>query len=387
MDLSGKKQGNMPIEAYISPEWFEWERENLFENCWQFAGLVEDVAEAGDFKTVQCGRIPLVVVRGEDQRLRCFHNICRHRGTQLLRTAGKAQKVITCPYHDWTYSINGQLINVPEREREFPDVALEKVCLKAGAVETWRGCIFVHPNPAPIPFIEFLGDFEAYLGPHQPKLLVEYEGPGLPYRKEINANWKIVAENYIDGYHLAHLHSETLYMYDHAKLKFGFSGPHFWFVEPLVKEYRDKVEKASPLPIIDHIPEDKIAAYVPLMFPNIGFGETESTWSTFHIIPLAYDKTLVEVRSKTMPVGSWEYVKQAMSSWWHFPRKKGGKYPHREDDPMTSGDFMEEDAFACEQQFKAMHSPSFEVGYTAKHLEESVLGYQKRILEFLDVTV
>ena len=241
MELTGRKQGRMPIEGYTSQEWFDREQEQVFEKCWQFAGFIEDATEPGDYLTAQVGRYPLVVICGEDHRLRAFHNICRHRGTQLLRATGKAQKVVTCPYHDWTYSINGQLQHVPEKEQEFPNLDLSSICLHKASVETWRGMIFVHPQPDAPSLIDWVKDTEPYLGPHQPDKLVEYvEGRT---HHEIKANWKIVVENYIDGYHLAHLHSETLYMYDHSKIESRFVGPHFMFYEPLSPDYLDGIDK------------------------------------------------------------------------------------------------------------------------------------------------
>ena len=113
-------KGNMPIlpvEAYTSQEWYDKEQELIFGNTWQFAGLVEDIQDAGDYITVQCGHQNIVIVKGSDQRLRAFHNLCRHRGTQLLRAVGKKQKAMTCPYHDWTYDLTGQLISVPEKRK------------------------------------------------------------------------------------------------------------------------------------------------------------------------------------------------------------------------------------------------------------------------------
>ena len=112
----------LPVEAYTSQAWFEKEQAEIFGNTWQFAGLVEDLKDPGDYSSVQCGHQNIVAVKGRDQRLRAFHNMCRHRGTQLLRAVGKKQKALTCPYHDWTYDLEGQLISVPDKDREFPDI-------------------------------------------------------------------------------------------------------------------------------------------------------------------------------------------------------------------------------------------------------------------------
>jgi phenylpropionate dioxygenase-like ring-hydroxylating dioxygenase large terminal subunit len=127
---------HLPVEAYTSQEWFDREQEQIFGTCWQFAGFVEDVAERGDVVTAQAGRFNIIVVRGEDTELRAFHNMCRHRGTQLLRTAGKSRTVITCPYHDWTYSLDGELIGVPQGREEFACLDKSTLSLHGASVAT-----------------------------------------------------------------------------------------------------------------------------------------------------------------------------------------------------------------------------------------------------------
>ncbi|MGB0580487.1 MAG: aromatic ring-hydroxylating oxygenase subunit alpha [Limisphaerales bacterium] len=371
----------LPVEAYTSSEWFDREQREIFGKTWQFGGLVEDVAESGDFVTIQAGPHPLLVLRGPDGELRAFHNICRHRGTQLLRTIGKAKKSIICPYHHWTYSLEGDLKSIPNQSSEFPGVDLKPLCLHRASVEVWRGMFFVHPEPDSAPLGDWLSGVEENLGPHRPGELVEYEDGRT--RDEINANWKIVVENYIDGYHLAHLHSETLHMYDHSKQQSGFVGPHFMFYEPLAKSYAENLEQESQLPKIDHVPADQRGAWVPMLFPNIGLTESEASWSIFHVIPVAPDKTIVETRTKVMPVSDWDHLKQTFSSWWNWKGRDRQKFEGGEDDPLSSGDFMKEDIYACEQQQKAMRSPKFAIGPTAKTLECSVFEFHEHVRKCL----
>lgn len=382
MKLSGRKQGHLPVEAYLSPEWFAREQEQLFGSVWHFGGFVEDVAGSGDFVTIQAGPHPLLVVRGPDGKLRGFHNICRHRGTQLLRTIGKAKKSLICPYHHWTYSLEGNLNSIPSRKTEFADVDMKSMCLHKASVETWKGMIFVHPEPDAGPLGDWLQGVGEHIGPHRPEELVEY--PDGRTRTEINANWKIVVENYIDGYHLAHLHSDTLYMYDHGKQKSGFVGPHYVFFEPLTRSYRESVDKQSPMPLIDHGGSEDLGAYVPMLFPNIGITAAEDSWSTFHVVPVAADKTVVETRTRIMPASDWELLKQSVSSWWYWKGKARSKFDAGAEDPLSSGDFMAEDVYACEQQFKAMRSPKFAVGATAMNLEQSVLEFQKLVSGYVN---
>jgi len=374
---------HLPKEAYTSQAWFDREMRDIFGRNWQFAGFVEDLAEPGDYLVAQAGPYSLLVVKGRDQRLRAFHNMCRHRGTQLLRTCGKAQKAITCPYHDWTYSLNGELIGVPQHEQEFPDLDKRTLPLHKAKVETWLGMIWVHPDPDAVALPHWLEGVQDWIGPHRPEELIEYPEGATDHT--IQANWKIVVENYIDGYHLAHLHSSTLNMYDHQQQVTGFCGPHFYFYEPLSETYQQNLEKMSPLPLIDHFTgAHPIGAYVPMLFPALGIGASESSWSIFQVIPLAPDQTRVITRTRVMNLPERAFAKQAARSAPHYA-KMAGKYPDgADDDPMNSLDFMAEDIYVCEQQQRSLASPLFSVGATARYQEASVRGFQKRVLQALD---
>lgn len=377
MNPNNKKMPVLPVSAYTSQDWFEKEQTHIFGNTWQFAGLAEDIKESGDYITVQCGLQNILVVKGKDQALRAFHNLCRHRGTQLLRAVGKKQKALTCPYHDWTYDLTGQLISVPDQEREFPDLELDKICLHKAAVGIWRGMIWVHPKPNAMPLEKWFEGCEQYLGPHDPNRLIEY--PDTYYEKTIKANWKIVAENYMDVYHLAHLHSNTLQMYDHANAQYGFVGDHYLFWEPLAKKYLDNLDKLIPYKRIAEMTDEYLGAYVPLLFPNLGLSESESTWNIFHIIPISPNETKVVVRTKMEPMTNWEYSKQSMKSYASWHGIMGGETKYGNDDPndpMASGDFMAEDIYACEQQHKNLKNPLYEVKHTAKFGESTVRTFQ-----------
>ncbi|SDQ87932.1 SRPBCC family protein [Pseudovibrio sp. Tun.PSC04-5.I4] len=343
----------LPKEAYTSQEWFDREQELIFSKTWAFAGFQEDVFEPGQYISVPAGLNNIFIVMGRDHRLRAFHNICRHRGTQLLRAEGKTQKAITCPYHDWTYDLEGNLISVPDQEQEFPGIDLSCNGLKKASVDIWRGMLWVHPDENAPSIVNWFGKVEPYLAPYDPAQLIETEEG---YSKhEIKANWKIIVENYIDGYHLSHLHSHTLNMYDHSKIECEFVGPHFAFWEPLADFYAKEVEKVSPMPLIAGIPKDRMGAWVPMLFPGIGLGESENSWSTFHITPIAPDRSSVEIRTRVANESMWNFTKAAMASASFWGKHLGAKYDgDPKVDPMSSGDFMVEDIYACEQQQKSL---------------------------------
>ena len=373
MDTAYRRTPVLPVEAYTTQEWFEREQRDLFSNVWHFVGMESDVPSPGDHITAQIGLHPLFVVRGDDHRLRAFHNICRHRGTMLLRATGQSSTGIVCPYHNWTYSINGRLISVPQRE-VFTHVELDDVALHGASVETWMGMVFAHPEPdPPTTLMGWLAGFPEHVGPHRPDRLLEVEPSDHVWR----ANWKIVVENYIDGYHLFHLHADTLDMYDHAEAESGFHGRHFAFYEPPVPAMREWLGRNRGY-ILDDIGEDDWGAFVHMLFPGTGLIGLEMSYSIFQVIPLGPESTRVHIRNFTnernRSAAKWTSAWTAVGSWF-----AGG----RGDDPLASGDFMEEDRYACEQQQLAMHSPKFGVGATSLGFEDGVVGFQQHVAEYL----
>ena len=373
----------LPVEAYTSQEWYDREMRDIFSKTWRYAGFMEDVSEPGQHITVQAGLNNIFVVMGRDRRLRAFHNICRHRGTQLIRAVGKTQKALTCPYHDWTYDLEGNLISVPEEREEFGQVDKSCLGLKPAKVDLWKSMIFVHPDPDAPSIAEWFGPAEPHIGPHVPEELVEYEELNTSY--EIKANWKVVVENYIDVYHLSHLHSNTLQMYDHKAAKYHWEGPHYMFWEPPVEAFLKDQESKLIAPRV--IPKEMNGAWVPMMFPGIGIGASEDGWNVFIIEPLGPELTRVHNRGRVSNNSGWEFTKQSMKSsmfWTKFGLS--GKYEAHdamsEDDPMVAGDFTGEDIYACEQQQKSLHSPYFETGPAAIG-ESPVIDHQKVVLEWL----
>ncbi|WP_371170836.1 aromatic ring-hydroxylating oxygenase subunit alpha [Aliiroseovarius sp. 2305UL8-7] len=373
----------LPVEAYTSQDWFDREQRDIFSKTWRYAGFMEDVSEPGQYISVQAGLNNIFVVMGRDRRLRAFHNICRHRGTQLIRAVGKTQKALTCPYHDWTYDLEGNLISVPEEHEEFGKVDKSCLGLKPAKVDIWKSMIFVHPDPDAPSITDWFGPVEPHIGPHVPEDLVEYEELNNSY--EIKANWKVVVENYIDVYHLSHLHSSTLQMYDHKAAKYHWEGPHYMFWEPPVDAFLKDQESKLIAPRV--IPKDMNGAWVPMLFPGIGLAGSEDGWNVFIIEPLGPELTRVSNRGRVSNSSGWEFAKQSMKSsmfWTKFGLS--GKYEEHdamsEDDPMVAGDFTGEDIYACEQQQKSLKSPYFETGPAAVG-ESPVVDHQKVVLEWL----
>ena len=369
----------LTAKHYTHPQIFEQEQKQLFSNSWQYAGLLEDLAQDNTYFTVDIGLNSFIVLKEEGADIRAFHNICRHRGMRLLEGKGTLGKQISCPYHDWTYNRQGELKSLPKAKHEFGQINKACLSLKSAKIACWRGMIWLHPNENAEAFEVFLADFENQLAPYDVEQLIS---AGDAEEVIIAANWKLVVENYIDHYHLAQLHAGTLNMYEHKNAEFGFTGDHFYFWEPLTADYGANIEKNAPYPLLLDAEHPRIGAWVLMMFPCLGLVETESSWSVFHIIPLSVNSTKVVVRSKVKSCSSFAFFKQANASYQYWNNKlKGKSVDYDKSHPLGSGDFMQEDVYVCEQLQKSLQSDYFEFGPSATYGEAPIRGFQTRYLE------
>lgn len=374
----------LPTAAYTDPDWFAREQRLLFAKVWTFAGLVEDFAPGAPPRAVTLGTERVLVYRKPDGQLRAVHDLCRHRGARLIRMTGGNKKRLVCPLHDWTYDLDGALIGVPDQRREFPD--LDRGChgLHRGAVGTWQGLVFVHAEADPPQTLaEWVAPLAGHLGAHDPADLPEWEEGRST--TEIRANWKIVAENFVDVYHLARLHSGTLAMVDHAKAEFGAAGPHVFITEPFVEEYARGIDKKSPLPLLPGLDRLRPMAHAPWVFPFLGLAATDGSWSVFALEPVAADRTRVHTRTRVAPVSAARFAMQAARSVGYWSTRVKPKLPDAPaGDPLGSADFMAEDVAACEALQQGMQSARFSVGGSARHTEAPVRHFQAQVRRWVE---
>jgi phenylpropionate dioxygenase-like ring-hydroxylating dioxygenase large terminal subunit len=181
----------LPFSWYADPDVLRLEQERIFRHAWQYVGHSGQLAEPGDRFPAQAADVPVLVVRGED-RARAFLNVCRHRGSRLVDEAGR-QASIQCPYHAWTYALDGSLQAAPRSEREagFDAAGLSLVELR---LESWGPFLFVSPDPDAPGLMDVLGPLAE---------LVPLDGLEFRLRDEFElaANWKIACENYLECYH------------------------------------------------------------------------------------------------------------------------------------------------------------------------------------------
>ncbi len=145
----------------------ELEQELIFERTWQLAGHVGSLPRPGSYLTARAGTQPVLVVRDEDNGLRAFKNICRHRGSRLLSGSGQCKAAIRCRYHGWTYKLDGTLIGVPEGLSYGDKLDKSRLGLMPARVEELCGLIFVNLDRDATPLRELVGDLPQRLAPYR----------------------------------------------------------------------------------------------------------------------------------------------------------------------------------------------------------------------------
>lgn len=192
----------MPPVIYTSEEFLEFEREALFAHEWQCVGRADRIPQVGDYFTTTANGDPIIVARAKDGSVRAFSSICQHRGMQVADDSGNCTK-FTCPYHMWSYDLTGRLLGAPAMERtegfdkkDYP--------LPPYAVELWQGFVFVHSDVNAAPLAPTLATYDPYLAHYD---LENAFCPGTFTLTDMPWNWKVMFENFNDGYHANKLHT------------------------------------------------------------------------------------------------------------------------------------------------------------------------------------
>jgi Rieske 2Fe-2S family protein len=201
-DARGAK--TLPGTYYFSEEVYREETERIFLKRWLYAGRASNLTHPGEYFLHDVDGESVIVLRDESSSLRAFHNLCRHRGTRLLSDErGTLRRHIRCLYHAWTYSLEGNLVAAPSMD-EVPGFSREDFPLKPVAAAEWEGGIFLNLDPRPEPFERA---FAPLLTKFEPWRVSELESVHtIVY--DVEANWKLIFQNYSECYHCPSLHPD-----------------------------------------------------------------------------------------------------------------------------------------------------------------------------------
>ena len=191
----------LPFDWYTDPELLRLEQERIFRRAWQYVGHAGQLAEPASFFTSAAGLVPIVVTRTREDELKAFVNVCRHRGFQVAQGEGK-RETLQCAYHAWTYGLDGQLRAAPRADRE-PDFDPAELSLLPVQVDAWGPFVFVNPDRSAPPLAEALGRLPELLAE-----VVDVEALTFHHRasSELETNWKVACENFLECYHCATAH-------------------------------------------------------------------------------------------------------------------------------------------------------------------------------------
>jgi choline monooxygenase len=202
----------IPAAWYTDPRVESLERENVFARTWQAVGRTDQLEKAGQFVTATVGGEPIVVVRGSDNQLRAFYNVCRHHAmTVMTEPCGHAQH-LRCPYHGWTYNLEGELRGMTEFEGVH-DFDRAKNGLVPIRVDTWEKFVFVNLDAHAGSLQDFLGELV------QRALPLGFANLKFVERRSytLDCNWKVYVDNFLDGgYHVPHMHKELNSVLDYT---------------------------------------------------------------------------------------------------------------------------------------------------------------------------
>ncbi len=292
----------IPNVAYTDARFFELERDELIARTWACIGFASDLVQRGSVKPVTLMGFPLVMMRSRHDQVRVFHNVCSHRGMRLVREEAAVRGLIRCPYHSWTYDLDGNLKGTPHiggvGTHQLDRFDCEKNGLKPVRSHVWMDMVFVNLEGQASDFDEhvepLLSRWQTFLG-ESDLALMRRANMGGNLEIQVAANWKLAVENYCESYHLPWVHpSLNAYsrLEDHYHIviteRFAGQGSLAYNLSDVAGTY---------LPKFPNWPKDKHrqAEYIA-MFPNVLLGVQADHVFAMMLQPLAPDRTMEHLR-------------------------------------------------------------------------------------------
>ncbi len=271
----------IPSPWYFDVGIAELENAAVFGKTWQAVGRAEQVQKPGQFFTADICGDPVVVVRGEDSQLRAFYNVCRHHAAAVVTEAQGCAKQFRCPYHGWTYGINGALKGMVEFDGVC-DFERSENGLVPIRVDTWENFVFVNLDPDAGSLRDFLGSIPPIVAPLQLTRKLQHFDRRI---YTLQCNWKVYVDNYLDGgYHVPHAHKGLSSVIEYTKYT--------------IENFERACLQSSPLSS-DAGSEAGVAstrqgrAFYLWIYPNFMLNAYEGVMDTNVVVPLGVDKCAV----------------------------------------------------------------------------------------------
>ena len=231
----------IPAPWYVDHRIAELERQNVFGLTWQCVARVDQLTRPGEFVTAELAGEPLVIVRGADNQLRAFYNVCRHHAAAVVTEESGTANIFRCPYHGWSYGLDGSLKGAPEFDGVCGFDRAQNGLLPA-RVETWEQFVFVNLDAKATPLADFLGRLADRVAPLNLKSLNLFERRVY----SLKCNWKVFVDNYLDGgYHVPHLHKGLNSVLDYKQYTIENEDRYCLQSSPMVTSSEDAATAAT----------------------------------------------------------------------------------------------------------------------------------------------
>jgi len=297
-----EKASGLPNATYTSASFFEYERDQVLGSSWAGLWFASDLPKKGYVKPVEFMGLPLLIMRNKSNAINVFHNVCSHRGMKLVQEEMEVQGALRCPYHSWSYSLNGDLKGTPHiggvGKHQTEGFNHCDHGLKPVRSALWMDIIFINLSGDAEDFTRYIKplteQWQTFLDDTGlDRLQTAVNGKGMQI--EIQSNWKLAVENYCESYHLPWIHpglNTYSRLEDHYHIMIGdnFAGQGSY-------AYRLSDEAGSALPRFPEWPKDKLeqAEYVAF-YPNVLLGIQADHAFAMIIEPVAHDKLIEHIR-------------------------------------------------------------------------------------------
>jgi glycine betaine catabolism A len=351
----------LPREYFVSQEVYQAELEKIFFDRWICVGRSAQIDTAGKYFLYEIGDESIIILRDYANTVRAFYNVCRHRGTRMVgEQCGKFARTLQCPYHAWTYSLDGRLVGVPDT-LEMPELDKADFPLHKVALTEWEGFLFINLSRAPEPFEQALSQlFEGHFAPWQIGTLRSAQH--ISY--DVDANWKLIVQNYSECYHCPLIHPALNQLSPYK------SGENVFTEGAVLGGSMDLTGGAESMSVGGHVCATPLAnvsgddlkrVYYYSLFPNMLLS-LHPDYVMYHILqPLAPDRTRV--------VCEWLFEPETMAQ--------------PDFDPSPAVDFWDmtnrQDWHACEISQKGVRSRAYSPGPYHGWQEGLLVEFDKQV--------
>jgi choline monooxygenase len=362
-------------DAYRSEQFFTVEQQRVFSRGWVAVAHTTDVAAPGAVRTVTVAGRSIILTRSRDGDLRAFHNVCRHRAAQLVTETSCQLKRFRCPYHSWAYALDGRLLGAPLFEgsgipvdqrpmfdtSRLPAFDMADYGLLPVTVAAWANLVFVSLETDPLPLEAWLGDLPDRLAGYRLDEMTIVADRAY----DVSANWKLIAENFMEYYHLPWVHPELVKVSrieDHHR----FQGPGLYTgmsTSPINRDTASGWTALTDAPTLDA--DDAVSGRFIWILPNVALSVLPNHVFTVLVTPLSHDRTL--------------------------ERTTIGLPPHTADDPGTTPALDElaafwdhvntEDIEIVERVQRGIANPAYTGGRMCFRFEEPLHRFQNMVID------